>query len=116
MEAPTSAPALELRLERERVQVRLAGEELAPGTRVLEVVLEVPGDGALDVSAGPAQFRSTLCDLERLEVELAPGPLLAALGGARLGQGALRVALRPGFVELAGVLTDGVSFTAKLAP
>ncbi|HEY5678376.1 MAG TPA: hypothetical protein VIR81_16400, partial [Myxococcales bacterium] len=116
MEAPTSAPALELRLERERVHVRLAGEELAPGTRVLEVVLEVPGDGALDVSAGPGQFRSTLCDLERLEVELAAGPLLAALGRAQLGQGALRVALRPGFVELAGVLADGVPFTAKLAP
>src|SRR5690349_10270060 len=111
-------PALELRLERGRAVVRLAGGEVAPGVEVDEVVLAVPTGGGLDVAGGPARFRSVLCDLDRLELRAAAGPIAAALARARLAgadPGApLRVALRPGFVELAGALEGGAPFTAKL--
>jgi hypothetical protein len=117
--ADPSGPALELRLERGRALVRHAGAEVARGARVDEVVLAVPLGGALDVAGGPARFRSVLCELERLELRVAPGALEAAVSRATpagvAGASSLRAAARPGFLELAGALDDGAPFTAKLA-
>jgi hypothetical protein len=98
------------------VQVRLAGEPLAPGLTAVEVVLDVPGGEGLDVAGGPGQLRARLCDLDRLELALAPA-FLAGLA-ARLagpGAGAPRAFPREGFLELAGETADGAPFTLKAA-
>ena len=110
MTAPAAEAPLELRLERDRAQVRLAGVAIAPAVTVVEAVLDVPATGGLDVAAGPAPFRSRRCDLDRLELWISS----SLLAGAR--DAGLRAAARAGFVELAGELADAGPFTARLTP
>jgi hypothetical protein len=118
---PDPRGALELRLERGRAALSLRHAPAAPGLVVRELVLEAPADAAAAAGGGPAAFRHRLCDLGALTLELGPAgleTLRAALAPAaeRAGVAELRLALRAGFVELAGRLDGGAPFTARATP
>ncbi|HET8734048.1 MAG TPA: hypothetical protein VFM45_09785, partial [Anaeromyxobacteraceae bacterium] len=113
-----TAPGFELRLERGGAHVRLAGAATSAGLTAERLDLEVPEVSLpFDVGAGPGQFQNRLCDLCELAVRLEPGLVAGAtarLDLAPLGVAALEVALREGFVEVAGRLAAGPAFALRL--
>ncbi len=112
-----SGAGFELRLERGGAFVRLADQPLAPGIRVDVLTLQVPDvKFPFDVGQGAGQFRHRLADLVELAISVEPNAADAALAGAGLaafGIEDLRLAVREGFVEIAGRLSGGPSFTLE---
>lgn len=117
-----SGTGFELRLERGGAYVRLADRPVVPGLRLTVLHMEVPGVRfPFNAGLGAVQFRHVLSDLVHLEVVATEELVTAALRAVdlpALGIEALTIALRDGFVELAGRLAGGAPFTlhASLLP
>ncbi|MCM2335125.1 MAG: hypothetical protein NDI82_14420, partial [Anaeromyxobacteraceae bacterium] len=113
-----TTPGFELRLERGGAHVRLSSAASGAGLTAEALDLEVP-DAVMpfDVGAGPGQFQNRLCELCHLAVRLEPelvGEAAARLDPAPLGVASLEVALREGFLEVAGRLAAGPAFALRL--
>ncbi len=112
-----SGAGFELRLERGGAYVRLADQAIAPGVRLESLTLQVPDvKFPFDVGLGAGQFRHRLADLAELAIAVEPSAADAAIAGAGLaafGIEDLRLALRDGFVEIAGRLSGGPPFTLE---
>ncbi len=123
---PSSAPSaaasrngagFELRLERGGAYVRLAEQPIVPGLRLESLTLQVPDvKFPFDVGLGSGQFRHRLSDLVEMSILAEASVAEAALaqaGLAAFGVEDVRLALREGFLEIAGRLSGGPAFTLK---
>src|SRR5512138_445234 len=122
---PSSAPSagsrsgagFELRLERGGAYVRLSDQPIVPGLRLEALTLQLPDVRfPFDVSKGAAQFRHRLADLADVAVAAEPALAEAALaeaGLAAFGVEDVRLAMREGYVEIAGRLVGGPVFTLR---
>src|SRR5512138_1753434 len=119
---PSSAPStasrsgagFELRLERGGAYVRLADQPVVAGLRLESLTLQVPDvKFPFDVGQGSGQFRHRLSDLVELSISVEASVAEAALADAGLaafGVEDVRLALRDGFLEIAGRLSGGPAF------